>query len=153
MPQAVQIRQRNALLNALSATDFALLEPYLRSVPLHSGIACNQRTGVSEPSESGLGSIVAVGGGGRRQAEVAIVGWEGMTGLPVVLGAERSPCDVFMQIEGSGQSIGADQLSEAIASAWSDASCASLTCLPCKPATPPLPTLKGKSRSAWHVGC
>ena len=64
--------------------------------------------------ESGLGSVVAVAGGERRQAEVAVIGREGMTGLPVVLGAERAPCDVFMQVAGNGQSIGADQLSGAM---------------------------------------
>jgi len=64
--------------------------------------------------ESGLGSVVAIGGGQRRQAEVAMIGREGMTGLPVVHGAERSPCDIFMQVEGSGQSIAADQLCQAM---------------------------------------
>lgn len=34
--------------------------------------------------------------------------------MPVVLGAERSPCEIFMQVEGSGQSIGADELSGAM---------------------------------------
>jgi CRP-like cAMP-binding protein len=33
-----------------------------------------------------------------------------MTGLAIVHGADRSPCDVFMQIEGQGQRISADNL-------------------------------------------
>ena len=37
-----------------------------------------------------------------------------MTGLPVVLGSERSPCDVFMQIEGEGQRISALELCAAM---------------------------------------
>src|SRR5262245_63659967 len=44
--------------------------------------------------EHGLGSVVAINNG--RQAEIAIVGWEGMTGLSVVLGAERSPHETFI---------------------------------------------------------
>jgi len=64
--------------------------------------------------ESGLGSVVAIGRGGRRQAEVGVIGREGMTGLPIVLGAERSPCEIFMQVEGSGQSIDAAHLSKAM---------------------------------------
>jgi CRP-like cAMP-binding protein len=64
--------------------------------------------------ESGLGSVVAIGGGRHRQAEVAVIGREGMTGLAVVYGAERLPCDIFMQVEGSGQSIAADQLAQAM---------------------------------------
>ena len=39
-----------------------------------------------------------------------MVGREGMTGLPVVHGADRSPCDVFMQVEGEGQRLSADAL-------------------------------------------
>jgi CRP-like cAMP-binding protein len=58
--------------------------------------------------ESGLGSVVAAGNGERRQAEVAVIGREGMTGLPVVLDAHRAPCDVFMQVEGNGKCISAD---------------------------------------------
>jgi hypothetical protein len=59
--------------------------------------------------ESDLGLVAAIGGQ-RRQAEIAIIGREGMTGLPVVHGADRSPCDVFMQVEGNGQRISADNL-------------------------------------------
>jgi CRP-like cAMP-binding protein len=53
---------------------------------------------------------VAVGGGERRRAEVALVGREGMTGLPVVCGADRSPCEIFIQVEGVGQCITAQNL-------------------------------------------
>jgi CRP-like cAMP-binding protein len=60
--------------------------------------------------ESGLGSVVGFGGGESRQAEVAVVGREGMTGLPVVLGVGRSPCDIFMQVEGTGQRVSAEDL-------------------------------------------
>ena len=43
-------------------------------------------------------------------ANVAIVGREGMIGLPVVLGTGRSPCDVFIHAAGEGQCISADNL-------------------------------------------
>jgi CRP-like cAMP-binding protein len=49
--------------------------------------------------------VVAVGGGERLQAEVGVIGHEGMTGLASILGAERSPCEVFMQVEGQGHCI------------------------------------------------
>jgi CRP-like cAMP-binding protein len=117
MARALENQQRNAILNALSPTDFALLQPHLRSVPLpfrHRMQSANRRIKTVFFIESGLGSVVAIGGGERRQAEVAVIGREGMTGLPVVLGAHRAPCDVFMQVEGSGQSIGAYQLYEAM---------------------------------------
>jgi Crp-like helix-turn-helix domain len=37
-----------------------------------------------------------------------------MTGLPIVLGAERSACEILMQVERSGQAINADHLSKAM---------------------------------------
>src|SRR5262249_1896098 len=38
-----------------------------------------------------------------HQAEVAVIGREGMTGIAAVLGVERPAHDTFVQIEGSGQ--------------------------------------------------
>src|SRR5262245_43387180 len=104
--------QRNRILGALSSSDLAILQPHLEPVPLEF----RQRLQSSNRHvkdvyflESGLGSVVAIGGQ-RRQAEVAIIGREGMTGLPIVHGADRSPYDVFMQVEGNGQRISADNL-------------------------------------------
>lgn len=117
MVRASANAQRNAILNALSPTDFALLQPHLEAVAVpfrHRMQSANRRIKTVYFIESGLGSVVAMGGGERRQAEVAVIGREGMTGMPVVLGADRSPCDVFMQVEGSGQSIEAGHLSEAM---------------------------------------
>jgi CRP-like cAMP-binding protein len=104
--------QRNRILGALSSSDLAILQPHLESVPLEF------RQRLQSPNrhvkdvyflESGLGSVVAISGQ-RRQAEVAIIGREGMTGLPIVHDADRSPCEVFMQVEGHGQRISADKL-------------------------------------------
>jgi CRP-like cAMP-binding protein len=117
MPPAPGNEQRNAILNALSPPAFALLQPHLQPVPLpfrHRMQSANRRIKTVYFIESGLGSVVAVGGGERRQAEVAVIGREGMTGIPLVLGAERSPCEIFMQVEGSGQSIASDRLSDAM---------------------------------------
>jgi hypothetical protein len=41
--------------------------------------------------DGGIASVVAVVGGERRQAEVAITGREGMSGLPIALGTDGSP--------------------------------------------------------------
>lgn len=115
-PQAES--QRNAILNSLSLTDLALLQPHLQSVALpfrHRLQSSNRRIQTVYFMESGLGSVVALGGGARRQAEVAVIGWEGMSGVPVLLAADHSPWDVFMQVEGRGQSIDAGRLSQAMA--------------------------------------
>ena len=39
---------------------------------------------------------------------------EGMTGLPVVLGNDRSPNETFIQVEGTGSRIAADDLRQAM---------------------------------------
>ena len=74
--------QRNRILNAMSNADLALLQPHMERKELKF----RQRA-----------SVVAVCGGERRQAEIAIVGREGMTGLPVVYGVGQSPHDVFFR--------------------------------------------------------
>ena len=105
--------------------------------------------------ESGLGSVVATGDGHRWQAEVGVMGREGMTGVAVVLGAEHSPYEIFMQIEGSGQSIDARHLSNRWieAAPWLAASSASHMCSRCKQAIPRSLTPRVSSRSVWHAGC
>jgi CRP-like cAMP-binding protein len=47
--------------------------------------------------------------------EIGLVGKEGMVNLPVVLGVETSPTDVFVQIAGSGWRIAAARLRAAMA--------------------------------------
>jgi CRP-like cAMP-binding protein len=60
--------------------------------------------------EEGLVSVVATNSSGRRQAEVAIVGNEGMTGLALLLGGKRADHDIFVQVAGCGHSISGDAL-------------------------------------------
>jgi CRP-like cAMP-binding protein len=59
--------------------------------------------------ESGIISVVTVDAQ-RRQTEIAIVGREAMTGLPVIHGAERSPFEVYVQVGGEAQWISAQDL-------------------------------------------
>jgi CRP-like cAMP-binding protein len=62
---------------------------------------------------SGLASVIAIGTNGHR-LEVGIIGREGMSGLPVVLGNDRSPNETFIQVEGTGSRIAADDLRRAM---------------------------------------
>jgi len=62
--------------------------------------------------ESGLASIVA--GNGQKRLEVGLIGREGMTGLAIVLGNDRSPYENFIQIAGKGARIPAEKLREAM---------------------------------------
>jgi CRP-like cAMP-binding protein len=50
--------------------------------------------------ERGLASIVA--GNSHKRLEVGLIGSEGMTGLPIVLGNDRSPHENFIQVAGEG---------------------------------------------------
>jgi hypothetical protein len=52
--------------------------------------------------DHGIASIVAGNGNHRRRIEVGLVGFEGMTGVAVVLGNDRSPNENFMQVGGDG---------------------------------------------------
>jgi hypothetical protein len=84
---------RNKLLQALSSEDLDLLTPHLTpiSLALRDEIERpNQPIKMVVFPESGVVSIVAHGGH-KKQIEAGIVGREGMTGLMVVLGNDRSP--------------------------------------------------------------
>ena len=63
--------------------------------------------------ERGFASVVA-DGSGKRGIEVGIIGREGMTGLAVVMGHDRSAHDTYIQVEGAGQRIGAGKLRRAM---------------------------------------
>jgi CRP-like cAMP-binding protein len=106
----------NHLLASLATGDFALLEPHLKSVPL------KLRKGIEKPNrrieeiyfpESGFVSVVAVQSK-ETQVEVGLIGREGMTGLPVVLGDDRTPHSTYVQAAGEGQCIPALELASAL---------------------------------------
>jgi CRP-like cAMP-binding protein len=108
-------RQRgsNAVLAALSRSDYNLLQPHLATVTIESRQllqSANRPVKFIYFLDRGFASVVAISGRGRQQAEVAMVGPEGFSGHCVVLGAERSPCDVVMQVAGHGRRIAANDL-------------------------------------------
>jgi CRP-like cAMP-binding protein len=110
--------QPNRALRCLSNTDLALIRPYLEPVELTFRKrlqSANRKIRRVYFPESGLGSVIAVSGGERRQVEVGVIGRDGMTGLAIVQGTDRAPCEIFMQIEGQGQCIAADDFGELLA--------------------------------------
>lgn len=118
MPEAPKAsRSANRILSRLLPDDLDLLAPHLESVDLPRRKQLesrNRRVDAVYFVESGLASVVA-NGDGDRTVEVGIIGREGVTGLTVVMGADRAPHDVFMQIAGSGQQVKADRLRHAMA--------------------------------------
>ncbi len=107
----------NRLLLGLSVEDFSCLQPRLERVPLPL------RTRLVEPSapikhvyflEEGIASVVAIAPQGRR-IEAGIIGREGMSGIPILLGTDRTPHECFVQTAGEGLRIRADDLQRAMA--------------------------------------
>jgi CRP-like cAMP-binding protein len=105
----------NKLLASLSTDDFNLLGPHLESVTL--GLRKNlerpnRRIDAVYFPEAGFASVVAVQSNGK-QVEIGLIGREGMTGLPIVLGNHRSPHATYIQSPGMGKCIAATELRKA----------------------------------------
>ena len=95
---------RNKLLAALPAAALARLLPKLHAValPLRKTLLVPQkRIEAVYFIESGWVSMVAHLDDGT-QAEVGLVGFEGMIGLPVVVGVDTAFTDTYMQASGTG---------------------------------------------------
>jgi CRP-like cAMP-binding protein len=109
-------RNGNRLLASLSTDDFDLLEAHLQSVIL--GLRKhlerpNRRIEAAYFPEGGFASVVAVQSNGK-QVEVGLIGREGMTGLPIVLGNHCSPHATYIQAPVMGQCIPATELRKAM---------------------------------------
>jgi CRP-like cAMP-binding protein len=106
----------NRLLKFMSAADRELLTPNLKQVELE------HRQTLEKPNqpiehvyflEDGIASVVG-DSNTFGPIEIGIIGKEGMTGLQVVLGNDRSPYDTFIQIPGNGLRIEAKKLRAAM---------------------------------------
>lgn len=104
----------NRVLSNLTVGDLRLLEPLIERVeiPLRFKIETPHKP-ISHVYfvESGIVSITTMGPQ-RLPIEVAVVGYEGFTGVAVVLGGDRSPLDTYVQVAGEAHrvEIGALQL-------------------------------------------
>ena len=106
----------NQILASLEPAVLALLKPDLESIelPLRRQLELRDR-----PIDNiyfldgGLASMV-LSSSANHSIEVGIVGREGMTGLPVLLGIERPVHETFIQTAGSGWRISTEKLSAAI---------------------------------------
>jgi CRP-like cAMP-binding protein len=117
MPKTTPARtSSNQILARLSASDFGLLEPHLTTIDLPiSFLLENYNKSVKYVYfvDRGIVSIVA-NGLGKRSIEVGIIGFEGMTGMSIIMGGDRAANKAFVQIAGSGQRIATDKLRHAI---------------------------------------
>jgi CRP-like cAMP-binding protein len=120
-PETPITSSQNKLLQALSAEDFALLQPHLSRVRLAVRDVLEARDQPIEQVfflESAIGSNVA-SADHDGEIEVGLFGREGMSGIPVVLGEDRWFQECFVQIAGEGLRIGSDNLRRATQSSAS----------------------------------
>lgn len=105
---------RNSLLHGLSEGEFALFAPLLVAVdlPMRQCLETARRPirQVYFPDD-GLISVVAVSRPSGKPAEVGLIGRDGMTGIALVHGIDRSPFDTIVQVPGKAWTIEAAALS------------------------------------------
>jgi CRP-like cAMP-binding protein len=108
----------NQLLAALSTGDFDLLDSHLTPLPMKVQHVCEEP---NKPirhvyfMEEGIASVVAVTKH-DKQIEIGIIGPEGMTGLAVVMGNDRSPHSTYVQAAGAAHRITVPHLRDAMES-------------------------------------
>lgn len=115
MPQLQQSTLRNRLLAALAVEDFARLAPHLVKMPMtirQFFITTDRPIAHAVFIEEGLVSLIADTRDGR--VEIGLVGREGMIGVPLLLGTDRTPHNAMVQADGTALRIGADELRTAL---------------------------------------
>lgn len=107
---------RNRLLQKMSGEDWLLVAPHLEAVTL------KERQVVEVPGkpithvyfiEIGVVSVVAVNAEDHR-IEVGVIGNEGLTGVPLIMGDKSAQHSTYMQIGGNGLRIPADKFVTAL---------------------------------------
>ncbi|MBY3038790.1 Crp/Fnr family transcriptional regulator [Rhizobium laguerreae] len=98
---------KNKLLRRFPEEAFDLLAPKLEPIDLpvkHSLVLARKPIEHVCFIESGLASMVAESADGKR-VEIRHIGREGIAGYPVLLGVDRTPNSVFMQVRGNGLQV------------------------------------------------
>ncbi len=103
----------NILIQTMSDDDRSRLAPFVSRVELeqrHLLVAADSPIHTIYFPEGGIASIVARNRNGE-QTEVGILGREGFSAAPILLGNTQTPHETFMQVDGStALKIGAPQL-------------------------------------------
>lgn len=116
MARVAPSKPQNHMLSELSAADYARLAPHLSSTRLgllRSLEDANKPIKQVYFPEDGFVSVVAAGAR-DRQSEVGLIGREGMTGISVVMGDDRSPHLSYVQAAGRAQSMNSNILRQAM---------------------------------------
>ena len=111
-----QLRITNKLLTGLSSADFALVGSQLqhRQFAIDHYFVCSDQpiTSVVFP-ESAIASRVVQSPKGQ-EVQVALIGFEGMTGTALIMGQDRTPLETYIQTPGDGYVLPASVLVAAL---------------------------------------
>ncbi len=110
-------RPANRLLALLTPRDYTSLRPHLERLPLEyrqSLYQADKKIEFVYFIETGVGSLVNTMTNGQA-AEVGTIGNEGVVGLPLVLGDDRAPTTVYIQVPGEGLRMKAPLFRKALA--------------------------------------
>jgi CRP-like cAMP-binding protein len=106
----------NRLLAHMSDSDYELLRPHLKALPLdYKAVLYAPFRPIDHVYfiESGVGSMVNTMKNGDA-AEVGTIGNEGIVGLPVLFGDSTAPNGVYMQVPGAGLRMSARAFGECL---------------------------------------
>jgi CRP-like cAMP-binding protein len=112
----ITCRPINRLLSALSPADYKRLAPHLELVRLEMkqvAYETNQLIEYAYFPLTGLASMVTLMKGGKA-IEVATIGNEGMIGLPLFLGVDRTAGRAFTQVPGDSLRMRADDFQKEV---------------------------------------
>ncbi|AZO41471.1 Crp/Fnr family transcriptional regulator [Mesorhizobium sp. M7D.F.Ca.US.005.01.1.1] len=116
MTNPLNLSYKNGLLGRLNANDLALLEPHFERRTLDLRMRLETADSKIEAVyflEEGLGSVVARGPNGS-DAEVGLIGFDGMTGTALVMGVDVAAHECFVQLAGSAVRIEAEPFNAAL---------------------------------------
>jgi CRP-like cAMP-binding protein len=112
----LRAKHANRLLADMDPEDLARIEPHLRHVdlPVTTDLEkAGQKVEYLYFLERGIASVVASNAKGR-QIEIGLIGREGVTGFPILLGDSVSSHSTYMQIGGAGHKVPASVISDAL---------------------------------------
>ncbi|MGA9814315.1 MAG: Crp/Fnr family transcriptional regulator [Terriglobales bacterium] len=109
----------NAILLSISDIEYSLFRPHLEYVELPGHLVLHEAGGTLEfayfPNRGLISLVVAMEDG--KTAEAGVVGKEGFTGIPAVVGLSRSPLQAVVQISGDGLRVEVEALRKTLESA------------------------------------
>lgn len=108
---------KNELLRRLSNRDFELLRPHLECIELKLGVVVHPAGSPMRfayfPETCIVSSVAKVPKG--KDVEVGMIGFEGMTGTPLLLRDDRQPLECVVQFAGTAFRVASSAFTDAVA--------------------------------------